>query len=68
MPVLLAMFISIVIWGLIFWLAYWILGELGLPEPFNKGARIILVLASVIVLICILTGSIPPFAFLSLRS
>lgn len=61
---LLAVLISLVIWGLIFYLLWWALGAMGLPEPFSKVASIILILAAVIVIIGILTGSVAPFPFL----
>ena len=37
--------------GLIAWLLWWALGAIGVPEPFNKVARVIIVLFVVIVLI-----------------
>ena len=50
--------IRIVIWlvciGLIFWLLWWLISYVGLPEPFLKVARVVLALAGVIVLIKIL--------------
>lgn len=62
---LIAILLSLVIWGLIFWLLWWGLGKLELPEPFNKAVVVVLVVASVVVVIGLLTGGIPPFAFLS---
>ncbi len=64
MPII-ALLISFVIWGLIFWLLWWGLGKVGIPEPFNKVATILLVVASIIVVIGLLTGTITPFYFLS---
>lgn len=47
--------ISVLVWvvvvGIIFWLLWWLLGYVGLPEPFNKVARVILALAAVLMLI-----------------
>lgn len=37
--------------GLIAWLLWWGLGQIGVPEPFNKVARVIIVLFVVICLI-----------------
>ncbi len=37
--------------GLIAWLLWWGLGQVGVPEPFNKVARVIIALFVVIVLI-----------------
>ncbi len=57
---LLTLFISIVLWGLVFFVAWWGLGKIALPEPFNKIATVLLVVATVVVLIGLLTGSIAP--------
>ncbi len=50
-----ASIIGALIWlvclGLIFWLLYWLIAYIALPEPFAKVARVILALAAVIVLI-----------------
>jgi hypothetical protein len=54
-----------VIWGLIFYIIYWGLGQIALPEPFNKVITVIIVLAVIIVIIGLLMGSIPPFGFLT---
>lgn len=62
--VLLTILLSLVIWGLIFFILWWGLGKIALPEPFNKVAVVILVIATIIVLIGILTGQIPPFYWL----
>jgi hypothetical protein len=62
---LIAILLSLVIWGLIFFVIWWGLGQVALPEPFNKVATVIVVVAVVIVVIGLLMGNIPPFAFLS---
>ena len=41
----------IIIAGLIFWLLWWLIGYCGLPEPFNKIARVILAVLAVFILI-----------------
>lgn len=64
---ILPLLFSLVIWGLVFWLFWWLLGIIGLPEPFNKVATVLLALAAVIVIIGLLTGSIVPFHFLAIR-
>ena len=46
--------IVIVILGLIFWLVWWFIGKVGLPEPFNKVATVIVALVALVVLIDIL--------------
>ena len=52
--------VSLLVWviviGLIFWLLWWLLSYVGLPEPFNKVARVILAVAAVLFLINVLLG------------
>ncbi len=64
---LLNLLVTIVIWGVIFFVAWWGLAKIAPPEPWNKVATVILVLATVIILIGLLTGSIAPFHFLNIR-
>jgi hypothetical protein len=59
-----AILLSLVIWGLIFWLLWWGLGAVGIPEPFHKVATVILVVAAIIIVIGLLTGSVAPFGIL----
>jgi hypothetical protein len=61
---IIALLLSLVIWGIIFWLLWWLLGVIALPEPFAKVAIVILALAAVSVIIGLLTGNITPFYFL----
>jgi hypothetical protein len=56
---LLSLLVTLVIAGLIFWLIWWFIGQVGLPEPFNKVATVIVALASLIYLIGLLTGTVP---------
>jgi hypothetical protein len=54
--------VQIVIAGLIFWLIWWFLSYVGIPEPFNKVIRVILGLIVLIYLINVLlslSGSTP---------
>ena len=44
----------LVVVGLVCWLLWWFIGYVGLPEPFNKVARVIIALVVVIFLISIL--------------
>lgn len=46
--------ITLIVAGLIFWLLWWLIGYCGIPEPFNKVARVILAILAVIVIIGIL--------------
>lgn len=56
---------TIVIGGLVFWLIWWFLGVCGLPEPFNKVARILIALAAIMFLINVLLslGGHPLFSW-----
>jgi hypothetical protein len=47
-------FIFFVVAGLIFWACWWFLDWVGLPEPFNKFAKVILGLFALIVVVNIL--------------
>lgn len=48
--------IIIVVAGLIFWLVWWFIDWVGLPEPFNKVAKVVIGLVALIFLIKILLG------------
>lgn len=56
MTALLNLLIPLLIAGLIFWVIWWALDVIGIPEPFNKIARVIVVVAVVIYLISVLAG------------
>ena len=51
---LVGLLVTLVVAGLIFWLLFWFIGFVGLPEPFNKVALVILALVAVIFLIDLL--------------
>lgn len=57
--------VTLVIAGLIFWLIWWFLGFIGLPEPFNKVAQVIVGLVALVFLIDILlrVGGHPLFRY-----
>jgi hypothetical protein len=57
--------IYLVVVGLIFWVIWWFLGYVGVPEPFNKVIRVILGLVALIIVINLLLGLIgnPLFTF-----
>lgn len=61
---ILTLLFALVIWGLIFWLLWWGLSAIALPDPFAKVATVILVIAAIFVVIGLLTGSVAPFPFL----
>lgn len=53
---LLSLLVQLVIAGLIFWLIWWFLDYVGVPEPFNKVVRVILGLVVLVYLINLLLG------------
>jgi len=46
----------LVVGGLIFWLLWWLVSYVALPEPFNKIAHVVLAVLAVFVVIGILLG------------
>lgn len=52
--------VSFVVWliviGSIFGLLWWLVGYAGLPEPFNKVARVVIAVIAVLLLINLLLG------------
>lgn len=52
--------VSLLIWlvvvGLIFWLLFWFVSYVGLPEPFAKIAKVLIALFAVILLLYLLLG------------
>lgn len=63
--ILLAIVLSLVIWGLIFYILWWGQAKMEIPDPFNKAITVLLVIAAIVIVVGLLTGAIPPFAFLS---
>lgn len=51
MSALLSILISLVIVGLIVWVLLWAIAEIGLPEPFAKIAKVVIILFAAIFLI-----------------
>lgn len=43
--------VGLIVFGLIAWLLFWLIEYCSLPEPINKVARVVLVIAIVLVLI-----------------
>ncbi len=54
MSSLLSLLLGIAVVGLVFWLLWWLIGYMGLPEPFNKICMVVLAIAAVVVLISFL--------------
>jgi hypothetical protein len=46
----------LVIIGGICWLLWWLVGYIGLPEPFNKIARVVIAVVAVLLCINLLLG------------
>ena len=55
---LISLLIAVIILGLLAYLLWWAIGAIGLPAPFDKVARVIVVLLIVVALIGFFTGSI----------
>lgn len=62
---LLSILVTIVIVGLILWLIWWLISYIGLPQPFDKVARVLVALVAVIMIINLLLGFVgtPLFRF-----
>lgn len=48
---IISLIVYFVIVGLVFWCVWWFLGYVGLPEPFNKVARVILGLIALVIVL-----------------
>ena len=48
---LISLLIVVLVVGIIVWLALWAIAELGVPEPFNKIARVLVVLIAVLIVL-----------------
>jgi len=53
---LIALLVWIIVIGCIFGLLWWLIGFIGLPEPFNKVARVVVAVVAVLLLINVLLG------------
>ncbi len=51
---LVTVIVYLIVAGLVFWLLWWLVGYVGLPEPFAKVANIVLAVAAVLVIIGVL--------------
>lgn len=61
---LVTVLVYIIVGGLIFALLFWLIQYCALPEPFNKVARVVLVVCAVLFLIGVLlsiVGGVPVF-------
>lgn len=48
--------VELIVVGLIVWLLWWLIGYIGLPEPFNKVARVVIAVIAVLWVINALLG------------
>jgi hypothetical protein len=55
---LIGLLVTVIVLGLVFYLLYWLVGVIGLPEPFNKVAIVLIALLAVIILLSLLFGGI----------
>jgi len=62
---MLTLLLTLVIYALIFWIILWGLNFIGIPEPFNKVIRVILVVGIIIIIVGLLTGKVAPFPILN---
>lgn len=46
--------VFLIVAGLVWWLLWWLVGYCGLPQPFDKVARVVLAVAAVLVIIGLL--------------
>ena len=60
---LISLLIAVIVLGLLAYLLWWAIGAIGLPAPFDKVARVIVVLIIVVVLVSFLTGGLALPAF-----
>lgn len=56
--------ILLIITGIVWWLLWWLVSYCGIPEPFNKVARVVLAILAVLVaigLLLSLVSGVPVF-------
>lgn len=51
---LVSIVVYLIVAGLILWLLWWLVGYVGLPEPFRKVANVVLAVVAVLIVIGIL--------------
>jgi heme A synthase len=59
MPGLISLLVTIIVLGLVFYLLYWLLGQIPLPEPFKTVATVLLGLIAVVLLLGLVFGWTP---------
>jgi hypothetical protein len=58
MESLIGLLVTVIVLGLVFYLLYWLLGQVPLPAPFKTVATVLLGLVAVLVLLSLLFGGI----------
>ena len=58
MESIVALLITVIVLGLVFYLLYWVVGQIPLPAPFHTVAVVLLGLLAVVVLLGLLFGGI----------
>lgn len=53
---MIALLIQIIVIGLVCYLLWWLIGYIGLPEPFDKIARVIVAVVAVVFLLNLVMG------------
>jgi hypothetical protein len=56
---LIGLLVAVVILGLVFWICWWLLGQIPLPEPFKTVATVLIGLIGVLILLSLLFGWAP---------
>jgi hypothetical protein len=64
---LVSLLVYLMVVGGVCWLLWWLIGFIGLPEPFNKIARVIVAVVAVLFLINMLLGFVGHAPFIRLR-
>lgn len=54
-----ALIVTLVLMGLVFWLVLWFVDYVGLPEPFNKVIKVIVGLVILLYLLGVILGGAP---------
>ena len=55
---LINLLVVVIVLGLVFYVLWWLLGRIGLPEPFGKVAEVLLALVAVVLLLGVLFGHV----------
>ena len=63
--------LNLIVWfaivGGVFWLLWWLIGYIGLPQPFDKVLRIIVAIVCVVILVNLLLSIMGGSPFIRLK-